>query len=136
MVDKRVKESISFYRSGVAYAAKEEGGHLTGQYDIQRDEVAEDGTRTIVLKPHDLTEFNAKLERLVELLMVQLKESKSSMGAKILKDTLIDYEEEDIDRMLKKMEGGKDKVTAQEGCFKIYIGDGRKKGSEEIMLRG
>lgn len=127
-------ETISLYKDKRAFASKKEGGHLTGDFDILSDKVDSEGNRIITLKPHDLSEHKRKLAKLVELLVHEL-DPKSKLLPKLLLDTLIDFPEDAIARMLNKVEKGKEKVTATEGCFKIYIGDGRRKSSEEIMVR-
>lgn len=127
-------ETISFYRSGRAYAAKREGGHITGDYDIVSDAKDESGNRVIVLKEHDLTEHDHNLDELVNALTQKLDPT-SRLFPQILRDTLVDYNDDDIMRLLAKVRKGV-KVTPKEGCFKLYIGDGRKRSAEEIMIRG
>jgi len=134
-MDTRVYDNISLYRRGIAYSGKEEGGHVTGEYKIERDERTEDGTRTIVLKPIDLTERRIKVKKLVNLIADALGESKSKNFMAILTDTLKDYELNNIEKLIAKIERGQP-VKSKEGCFKIVIGDGRKKHSDEIMLGG
>jgi hypothetical protein len=134
-MDRRIYDSISLYRRGVAYSGKEESGHITAEYKIEKDEKDKDGTRTIVLKPVDLSEHKARVEELVNLIADTLDESKSKNFKAILIDTLGDYETEHIENLIKKIKGGKP-VKSKEGCFKIIIGDGRKKHSNEIMLTG
>ncbi len=128
-------ESISLFRNGRAYAGKgEDGGHLTGDFDLVSDAVDDDGNRVIVLKPHDLTEHHERLDRLVSLL-TECLDPHSKLFPELLHDALVDYSEKDVERMLRKVESGREKVSTREGCFRLFIGDGRRKNSEEIMLR-
>jgi len=127
-------ETFSLYKEGRAFSAKKEGRHLIGDYDIVSDATDAEGNRIITLKPHDLSGHLKNLDKLVDLLSKKL-DPDSKLFPKLLRDTLVDYSEKDIERMLNKVEKKKEKVSAQEGCFKIYIGDGRRKKSEEIMIR-
>lgn len=133
-MDTRVKEHISFYRRGVAYAAKREGGHITGDYDILKDETIE-GTRTIVLKERDRKEFIQKVKELSKTLAEKLGEGESKTFIKILEDVFIDYEDEHLYKLHERVVQGKEPVKTREGCFRIIIGDGRKTSSAIIDIR-
>ena len=134
MADQRIRENISLYRRGVAYAAKREGGHITGSYDVLNDETDNEGIRTIILKTQDKVKHLTIVKELAKLLAEKLGEGESKTFISLLEDTLIDYEEESILRMLDKAK--KDiPVKTREGCFKIIIGDGRRKNADIIDLR-
>jgi len=133
-MDTRVKEQIALYRRGVAYAAKREGGHITGDYDILKDETIE-GVRTIVLKERDRKEFLQKVKELSKVLAEKLGEGKSKTFIKILEDVFIDYEDENLDKLYERVVQGKEPVKSREGCFHIIVGDGRKKGAAIIDIR-
>ncbi len=104
MSDERIYESLSLYRKGEALAAKREGGHITGEYKIESDVKAEDGTRTIVLKPVDKTEFLKRVKELSGLLAEKMGEPKTGMFAKLVEDALIDVREKFGSKPLKVKE--------------------------------
>lgn len=133
-MDNRIKESIALLRKGVAYASKREGGHITGDYDILKDETVE-GVRTIVLKERDRKEFIQKVKELSKVLAEKLGEGESKTLTKILEDVFIDYEDEHLYKLHKRVVEGKEPVKAREGCFHIIVGDGRKNSSEIIDIR-
>lgn len=133
MSDERIYENLSLYRKGEALAAKREGGHITGEYKIEQDAVDKDGTRTIVLKPVDKTEFLKRVKELAGLLAEKMGEPKTGMFAKLVEDALIDVKDEDVERMLKRV--GEGEKVSRAHCFRLYVGDGRKKNCDLLELR-
>jgi len=133
-MDTRAKESITLYRRGVAFAAKKEGGHITGDYNILKDEIVE-GVRTIVLKERDKKEFIQKVKELSRVLAEKLGEGKSKTLIKILEDVFIDYSDDALDKLHERVIWGKEPVKSREGCFHIIVGDGRKNSSAIIDIR-
>lgn len=135
MADNRMKENITICYGGAVFAGKREGGHITGEYTMVSDNVAEDGTRTIVLKTVDQTEHIQHAKELTELIAEKLGESESKLMRGLLYDTLIDYRDEVIISMIKDIKGKNKPVRAREGCFRIHIGDGRRHNSHCLELR-
>lgn len=129
------EESITLYsRKGEALAGRREGGHIDKEYQLIEDTLGEDGTRTIILKPKDMMEFKAKIDKLVDLLLEKMGEPKTGQFAKLLKDTLRDYRENNIDKLIAKVEKG-EKVSTSDRCFHVIVGDGRRKGADLITIR-
>jgi hypothetical protein len=128
------KESISLYRQGYAYLGTHEGGHIDKEYDILKDETSPEGVRTIVLRERDLTAFKEKAARITDLLLEKIGESDSKAMRGLLCDILGDFTEKHLDEIEWKLGRGAP-VKIREGCYKILIGDGRRKNSVEIMLR-
>lgn len=127
-----VIESISFEKD-VAYSGKSNTEHIDKEYTIVSDSVNDNGERVIILKERDLGAFYKKIDELVDLIMTSLGETSPVLKG-ILLDHFHEYKEKTIDSITKKLKKGAS-VKAKEGCFKIIIGDGRRKNSEHIMLR-
>lgn len=126
------RESISLFK-GYAYLGRGRDPHIAKEYDIVQDVTAE-GVRTIVLRERDLTAYRAKVDEAVDLLLERLDEADSRTTRGLLRDVLGDYEERRLDEIIRKARSGWP-VKVREGCFKILIGDGRRKSGIEIMLR-
>ncbi len=127
------KENMSFYPKGKVFSAKGRGTHITNEYQLIGDEVSVDGNRIIKLKLIDQTEHLQHCSDLANKLVVQLGEPVSSLLRTVIYDSLRDFLETDILDMLKQIGKG-EQVKKREGCFKLIIGDGRKKRHHEIML--
>jgi hypothetical protein len=104
------------------------------EYNILSDTIGEDGTRTLVFKPTDASKFLQRVAELAAAMVEKLGEGENKLLRTMLADTLRDYREEDIDDMYRKVVLREQPVKYREGCFKLIIGDGRKKGRHEIML--
>jgi hypothetical protein len=89
--------------------------------------------RTIVLKEKGIEEYKDKVDEIVALMMKKMGETSKTVEG-LLKDALIDYQPKYLDKLLKMLQKG-EPVKVKEGCFKVIIGDGRRKNSEQIMLR-
>ena len=127
------KESISLYRQGYAYMGKRPDGHIEKEYDIVQDETV-GGVRTIVLKERDLVPRLEKVRTLANMIAERIGEGSSRVVKELLFDALKDYEDKPFDRLYRQV--SKDEpIKSKEGCFKIIVGDGRKKNSTHIMLR-
>ena len=129
------EESITLYpKKGEALAGRREGGHIDKEFQLIGDVVEDDGTRVITLKPKDMTEFKAKIDKLVGLLLEKMGEPKTGQFAKLLKDTLRDYREDNLDKLIAKVEKG-EKLSTSDRCFHVIVGDGRRKGADIITIR-
>ena len=113
---------------------KHPGTHIEKEYNVVRDETDEEGMRTIVLQEKDLTPLREKARKLADVVAANIGEGDSKILRELLFDVFKDYYEKTIDKLLKMIAEGKP-VKVREGCFKVIIGDGRRKNSEEIMLR-
>ena len=111
------------------------GVHKVHDYVLSSKEKSDDGTLTIVLKPRDMKEIKRKLNKLVNTLAVKLNEPDSKVVKGILKDKLSEFWDEDVEELYNKVVVENQSVKAKEGCFKIIIGDQRRKNSDAIMLR-
>ena len=134
-MDYRTKETITFYRKGFALAKTREEGNITGDYDVLENTIDKDGIRTIKLKPQDKSQHIANVKELVSAMLEKMGEEESKAFRDLLEDTLVDYEAEEVERMLKKVKGEDKPVKARKGCFQVIIGDGRRKDAEIIQLR-
>jgi len=125
-LDSRKKEAL----------ASSKVGHIEREYNIVSDAVGEDGCRTIVLKPRDMTTLKKAKQELASEICRRLNET-GTVFKKILMDTLKDYKEADILQMHKRLllDEKPPPVKATPGCFKIILGDGRKKNSHHISIR-
>ncbi len=126
-------ENLSFYRNKKAMGTKGVSRHIN-EYDIASDVTNEEGVRTIVMKPADKTEHLKLCDELANKMVEKLGGGDNKLLRTMLFDTLRDYGEKDVKSMHKMVVLGKAPVKHREGCFKIVIGDGRKKSSHEIML--
>lgn len=133
MPDYRAKEHLSLYRGGFAYAATREGGHITGDYEILGD-TTEEGVRTIVLKEKDTAPHLERVKKLTRVILERLGETRSRVLRELLEDTLRDYKPEDVERVLNKIVEKKEPVKTKEGCYRIIIGDGRRKNCEVLHI--
>ena len=104
------------------------------EYDILSDTTAEDGSRTIIFKPSDISEHLRLVGEVADAMVMKLGEGENKLLRTMLADTLRDYETKDIKDMYRKVVLGEQPVKYREGCFKLIIGDGRTKGRHEIML--
>ena len=125
-------ESISFEKD-IAYSGKSNTRHIDKEYAIVSDLINDNGERVIILKEKDLTGFYDKISELVNLIMASLGETSPVLKG-LLNDYFHEHREKTIENIIRKLNKGAS-VKAKEGCFKIIIGDGRRKNSEEIMLR-
>ena len=130
---KNPKENMSFYGDKKAIATVGISKHLH-EYDIVSEKTDDDGTRTIIIKPTDKTEFLRLVNELADKMVEKLGEGENKLLRKMLYDTLRDYEDKEIVKMHRKVVLGEMPVKYKEGCFKLIIGDGRRKNSHEIML--
>jgi len=128
-------ETISFYPGRKEALASKSGTHISAEYDILEDSEQESGERVIRLKKKDLTEETKNRKELVVLLCGKLKESTEGLFAKLLEDTLLDYRRSDVDSMIRDIKKGKSVSKAPTHCFRLHIGDGRKKRSHTLSLR-
>lgn len=127
------KENISFYRGNKAYANVGISKHIH-EYDVESDVSAPDGTRTIVMIPTDKSDHLRLCKELADKMVEKLGEGENKLLRKMLLDTLRDYEDASVEDMHRQVVLGEKPVKYKEGCFKIIIGDGRRRNSHEIML--
>ena len=125
-------ENISFYKGKKEALSATSGTHIDKYYEIISDK-DEGGKRVITLQEKDMSSHTANVKALVDELLAQLGETESRLMKTMLLDHLKDYKESDVIDMLRKVRAGA-KVKPSEGCFKIIIGDGRKKKSHTIQL--
>lgn len=131
--EREPKEAMSFYRGGKVYLTKPPSRHIT-EYNVVSDEITEDGSRIISLKPADKTEHLRLCSELADRMVERLGEGDNKLLRKMLLDTLRDFEDKSVVSMHRMVVLGKAPVKYREGCFKLIIGDGRRKNSHEIML--
>lgn len=129
---KKPKENLSIYKDEVL-GTKGISKHIY-YFDLVSDETTEDGRRVIVLKPTDKSEHLKFCRDLADNMVEALGEGDNKLLRKMLYDTLRDYNEKDIKDMRDMVVLKKSPVKYREGCFKLIIGDGRRKDSHEIML--
>lgn len=127
------RENFSLYRDKKILAIKGSSKHLI-EYDVVSDETNQEGIRTIVIKPSDKTEHLKVCKELADKMVARLGEGENKLLRTMLFDTLRDYKEKDVIDMHKKVVMGGAPVKHRESCFKIIIGDGRKRGHHEIQL--
>lgn len=127
-------ENMSFKgKHKKVFTTKGTSRHIN-EYDIVSDIVDRDGVRTIVIKPSDKTEHLRLCNELADKMVIRLGEGQNKLLRKMLFDTLRDYGDEDVKDMHKQVVLGEAPVKHREGCFKLIIGDGRRKNHHEIML--
>ena len=140
MVKPKAKEYLTLYSKGLATFHKigrdEEAEMHGADYSIIKDEISPDDTRTIVVKKRDATERQRKLNKIIETILKQLGEGESNLLRKLLKDATLDYYDETIDELYEDVVTKGKPVKAREGCFKIIVGDGRRRRHHEIQLLG
>jgi len=127
------EEHISLYLGRKALIAKGVSRHIS-EFDVVSDQTGDDGTRTIVIKPADKTEHLKRCKELAGKMVERLGEGENKLLRAMLYDTLRDYKDSDVEDMYKKVVLGEAPVKHREGCFKIIIGDGRRRGHHEIQL--
>ncbi len=140
MADKNMpkrKEVILFSDKGTALSGKHKKGklgHWNGYWNVKSDKTNKAGERTIVLKKQDRKNIDKKREEVIEGLLKGLKEKSKALRG-LLDDVLQDTWDENIENLYERVIVKKQKVSIGDGCFKLSIGDGRRKNSTEIMLR-
>jgi len=133
-MDKRIKETISIHRSGLTFTRKgDTSAHISGEYSSAQ-EVREDGTRIITLTPLDTQTTKDRIKAITETILEALGEEDSKAMRGLLLDHLREYWDDIIEDMYKKVVLNREEVKLREGCFKIIIGDGRRKDHNEIQL--
>ena len=90
--------------------------------------------RVISLSPLDTKPIEEKVRLVTEGILEALGEIDSKTMRTLLTDQLKSYWDDDIEDMYTKVVVKKEKVKTRPGCFRIIIGDGRKKGHGEIQL--
>lgn len=141
MADKKMpkrKEAILFSDKGTALSGKHKRGKL-GHWDdfwnVKSDKTNKAGERTIILKKQDRKNIDKKRKEVIEGILNGLKEKASKALRGLLDDVLQDTWDENIENLHERVIVKKQKVSIGDGCFKISIGDGRRKNSTELMLR-
>ena len=129
------KEVIRITQKGTAYSNVEAERHSIADYIVEKDKIGKDGKRVLVLAPRPMGDITQKKKEIVQVILKKLGESRSGMLKKLLTDVFADYFPESIERLYEKIVLKCEKVKEKEGCYKLVIGDGRRKDSEEIMLR-
>jgi len=134
------KETITLFNNKLATVYKisrEEAVSHGIDYDILQDTKVEgDNTRTITLKKRPTTDRQKKLNEVTETILEKLGEKESKLLRRLLKDATADYFDEIVEELYSEVILKKKPVKSREGCFKIIIGDGRKKNHHEIQLLG
>lgn len=133
-----MSETITFYGGRKEALATVREGHVQKEYDIISDSAEEDGTRHIIIKEKDLSELTKMREELVDAVAEKLGEGGSKAFKQILLDSLTDYSHLDVKRMHRKVVLQKEAppIKATRGCLEVIIGDGRRKSSDIIRIRG
>src|SRR4030042_740127 len=134
----RITEKILVTDKGYVVAGRpsrpgREIRHLPDEYDVVSDK-EEDGCRVLRLRPRDMTQAIERRKAVVEEILRRLGERSKALRD-VLDDSLGDLWAESIDDLYDRVVVKKEKVSTAEGCFKIYVGDGRTKNSREIMIR-
>ena len=124
-----------------------EWGHIQKECEVVRDVVAvtaacddldwrgiEKGDRIIILRERDMTAYKKKITHVTNLLMKAIG-SKDATLRGYLRDTIGEYLPKELEIIRSKIEDDGEVVKPKEGCFKLVIGDGRKKGHYEIPMR-
>ncbi len=107
--------------------------HFDRHYKIVSDR-SKGKKRTLVLELQDRKEMERKKREIIETIAKATKDNSETFKA-LLNDALSDYIDSAISEMHARVVEKKQPVKVQEGCFKIVVGDGRKKNHGEIMLR-
>ncbi len=129
------KETIRISRKGTAYSNLEGERHSVADYIVDSDETKEDGKRVLVLAPRPMEDTSQKTKELVRVMLKRLGEPRSRTLKRLLSDVFVDYFPEAIERLYDKIVVKGEPVKEKEGCFRLIVGDGRRRESEEIMLR-
>lgn len=112
--------------------------HMSESHRLVSDSTAPDGTRTIVIKKISQEEdakFKKMKDELIKVIAEQNGEEASKSFKKLLEDVFSDNWRAHIVELHRMVVVDKQPAKVREGCFKIVIGDGRKKSSKEIMIR-
>lgn len=134
MPDEREKEKIVITRSKTAYTTDYAVRHAVKDYDVVSDETSKEGVRTIVLKPSTLTpERDRLVEENTDMIMKSLKDSSPTLRG-IIFDTVKNGTLNNLRKLNKMLKSGK-KVSTSSGCFRLYVGDGRKKNSVALVIK-
>lgn len=107
--------------------------HFDRHYKIVSDK-AKGSKRILVLELQDRKEIERKKREIIEVIAKSVGDTGKQFKA-IMHDTLNDYTDSAITEMYNKIIKKQQPVKVREGCFKIVVGDGRKKGHLEIALR-
>lgn len=107
--------------------------HFDRHYKIVSDK-AKGSKRVLVLELQDQKEIERKKREIIDAIAKSVGDTGKQFKA-IMHDTLNDYTDPAITEMYDKIIKKKQPVKVKEGCFKIVVGDGRKKNHSEIMLR-
>lgn len=130
-----VKERLMIQSDGhVIHKKGAVSEHVDSEWDICSDTIDALGRRHLILEEKDLSPYYTKVDKAVELILQKLGEGESKTTKGLLQDVLRDYTEKAVDDVIKKLEQGKP-AKIREGCYKLLIGDGRRRNSIELMLR-
>ena len=129
------KEIIRITKKDTAYSQLEDERHSARDYIVEKDEIGKEGKRVLVLAPRPMEDIIQKRKEVVQTILKKLGESRSKTLKKLLTDVFSDYFPESIERLHDSIVAKDKPVKQVEGCFKLIVGDGRRKDSEEIMLR-
>lgn len=108
--------------------------HTEQQFTVVGDELQEGGMRVLHLAPRDQTKREKQVAEIIDKVCGSIKDGSETMRA-LLADVLITQWDEAIDDLHQRIFAKGAKIKAQPGCFKIIVGDGRKKDHRELMLR-
>jgi len=107
--------------------------HFDRYYKIVSDKT-KGSKRILILELQDRKEIERKKREIIETIAKATKDNSETFKA-LLDDALSDYIDSAILEMHARVVKKKQPVKVKEGCFKIVVGDGRKKNHGEIMLR-
>ena len=130
----KVKERIGIYDNKSLVSMKGDGRHINKHFKVVSDRSA-GKKRFLVLEEQDRTEIDKKEKELLEAILVNMGDEKNKTVRALVQDVLTDYTDEAIIDLHKRVVIKKQPVQAKEGCFKLVIGDARKKNHKEIMIR-
>lgn len=137
---KRYKEGMFFLTNGRVITAagtgrgKESVGHYTESHTLVSDKVDRSGVRTIVMKAMDRKGIEKRKQELVNAIAKAVKDE-SEIFKQLLADVFATDWDSRVERLYDAVVLKGKKVSFREGCFKILVGDGRKKKGMEVMLR-
>lgn len=112
--------------------------HSKEDHRLISDTTLPDGTRTIVIKKISQAEedkFQKMKTELIQKIAEQTGEASSKSFKTLLEDVFSDNWRAHIEELHQMVCVDGKQVKVKEGCFKIVVGDGRKKSSKEIMIR-
>jgi hypothetical protein len=130
----KITERIGIYADKKLVSMAGEGRHIKEHYVVVSDKKV-GKKRVITLEVQDRREVDRKKKELLEAILVNMGDQKNKTVRALVADVLNDYTDSSIDDLHNRVVTKKQPVKAQEGCFKLVIGDGRKKGHKEIMIR-